>query len=198
MATITDLAQLDPNGTYSYADYLKWQFQERVELFRGKIMQMSPAPSIRHQEIAFRLSMQLGSILSENPCRIFFAPFDVRLYNRKKSVEANEDIFTVVQPDLCIICDSAKLEDGRSCNGAPDLVVEILSPGDTKKEKKDKFELYEEAGVREYWLVEPSEDSVLIYVLNEAERYIGLQPATEVAQSVIFPELEVDLEKLFA
>jgi len=78
------------------------------------------------------------------------------------------------------------------------LVVEILSPGNTKKEKKNKFELYEEAGVREYWLVEPSDDSVLIYVLNKDERYIGLQPATEVAQSVIFPELKVDLEKLFA
>ena len=77
-------------------------------------------------------------------------------------------------------------------------MVEILSPGNTKKEKKNKFELYEEAGVREYWLVEPSDDSVLIYVLNKDERYIGLQPATEVAQSVIFPELKVDLEKLFA
>jgi len=198
MAFITDLAQLDPNGTYSYADYLKWQFKERVELFRGKIMKMSPAPSIRHQEIAFRLSMQLGTSLGNSPCRIFFAPFDVRLYNRKKSVAADEDIFTVVQPDLCIVCDAAKLADNRSCNGAPDLVVEILSPGNTKKEKKNKFELYEEAGVREYWLVEPSDNSVIIYVLNEAECYIGLPPATEVAQSLIFPELGVDLEKLFA
>ena len=198
MAVITDLAQLDPDGTYSYADYLTWRFKERVELFRGKIMKISPAPSIRHQETAFRLSRQMDNSLSGNPCRIFFAPFDVRLYNRKKSAEADEDIFTVVQPDLCIICDSAKLEDGRSCNGAPDLVIEILSPGNTKKEKKNKFELYEEAGVREYWLVEPSDDSVIIYVLNEAERYIGLPPATEVAQSVIFPELKVDLEKLFA
>lgn len=197
MANITSLSQLDPNGIYSYADYLTWQFQDRVELFRGKIMQMSPAPSIRHQEIAFRLSRQMDNCLGGNPCRIFFAPFDVRLYNRKKSVEADEDIFTVVQPDLCIICDSVKLQDGRSCNGAPDLVVEILSPGNTKKEKKNKFELYEEAGVREYWLVEPSDDSVIIYVLNQDEHYIGLQPATEVAQSVIFPELKVDLEKLF-
>ncbi len=194
---ITSLSQLDPNGVYSYADYLKWQFQERVELFRGKIMQMSPAPSIRHQEIAFRLSRQMDNSLTGNPCRIFFAPFDVRLYNRKESMKADKDVFSVVQPDLCIICDSAKLEDGQSCNGAPDLVVEILSPGNSKKERKDKFELYEEAGVREYWLVEPSEDSVLIYVLDENERFIGLQPATEIAQSVVFPELKVDLEKLF-
>ena len=198
MAVITRLSQLDPEGTYSYADYLKWQFQERVELFRGKIFKMSPAPSIKHQRVAFQLTKQMADKLSGNPCEIFFAPFDVRLYNRKKSAKANKDVFTVVQPDLCIVCDPVKLEDGQSCNGAPDLVVEILSPGNSKKEKKDKFELYEEAGVREYWLVEPSEDSVLIYVLNEADRYIGLQPATEVAQSVIFPELKVDLEKLFA
>ena len=198
MPAITDLAQLDPEGTYSYTDYLKWQFQERVELFRGKIMEMSPAPSIKHQRVAFRLSLQVGNVLSENPCEVFFAPFDVRLYNRKKSVKANKDVFSVVQPDLCVVCDPAKLEDNQSCNGAPDLAVEILSPGNTKREMEQKFDLYEEAGVREYWLVHPQDENVLIYVLNEDERYIGLKPFTEVAQSKIFPELSVDLEKLFA
>ena len=197
MAIITSLSQLDPNGTYSYADYLKWQFKERVELFRGKIMEMSPAPSIRHQQVAFQLSMQLGNSLGTNSCQIFFAPFDVRLYNRKKSIKADKQIFTVVQPDFCIICDSTKLADGQSCNGAPDLVVEILSPGNSKREMKDKFELYEEAAVREYWLVHPLDESVQIYVLNEAERYIGLPPATEVARSAIFPELSVDLAEVF-
>ena len=155
MAVITRLSQLDPEGTYSYADYLKWQFQERVELFRGKIMKMSPAPSLKHQSVSFNLSGFFFSQFRHENCRLYAAPVDVRLYNRKKSAKASEDVFTVVQPDLCIVCDPVKLEDGQSCNGAPDLVVEILSPGNSKKEKKDKFELYEEAGVREYWLVEP-------------------------------------------
>ncbi len=197
MAVITSLSQLDPEGTYSYADYLKWQFQERVELLRGKIFKMSPAPSITHQRVAFQLTKQMANKLNGISCEIFFAPFDVRLYNRKKSVKANKDIFTVVQPDLCVVCDSVKLEDGQSCNGAPDLVVEILSPGNSKKEMKDKFELYEEAGVQEYWLIHPLDEFVQIYVLNEAERYIGLAPATEVARSAIFPELNVDLAEIF-
>ena len=198
MPAITDLAQLDPDGTYSYADYLTWKFKERVELFRGKIMRMSPAPSIMHQEILGRLFLQTASALSGNPCRLYFAPIDVRLYDRRKSLKADRDVFTVVQPDLCVVCDSTKLQDNQSCNGAPDLVVEILSPGNTKREMQKKFDLYEEAGVREYWLVHPQDEIVLIYVLNVDERYVGLRPFTEMAQSKIFPELGVDLEKLFA
>ncbi len=197
MAVITSLSQLDPEGIYSYADYLQWQFKERVELFRGRIMKMSPAPSIRHQSVSSMMHGYFFNHFLHEDCRLFAAPFDVRLYDRKKSVEADKDIFSVVQPDLCIVCDPAQLADGQSCNGAPDLVVEILSPGNTKKEKKDKFELYEEAGVREYWLVEPSDDSVIIYVLNEEDRYIGLPPATEWARSAIFPELSVDLAEVF-
>ncbi|MBU1821592.1 MAG: Uma2 family endonuclease [Bacteroidetes bacterium] len=197
MEAITDLSQLDLNGTYSYADYLKWKFDERVELLRGKIFPMTPAPSIRHQIISSNLSGLLFNYFRQKDCRLFAAPFDVRLYNRKKSIKANREIFTVVQPDLCVVCDPVKLEDNQSCNGAPDLVVEILSPGNTRREMKDKFELYEEAGVREYWLVHPLDESVQIYVLNEAERYIGLQPAVEVAQSVIFPDMSVELAEVF-
>ena len=197
MAVITSLSQLDPEGTYSYADYLKWQFQERVELFRGKIVKMSPAPSIRHQAVSSMMQGYFFNHFLHKDCQLFSAPFDVRLYNRKKSIEVDQDVFTVVQPDLCVVCDSVKLEDGQSCNGAPDLVVEILSPGNTKNEMKDKFEIYEEAAVREYWLVHPLDESVQIYVLNEAERYIGMPPATEVARSAIFPELSVDLEEVF-
>ncbi|WP_373511980.1 Uma2 family endonuclease, partial [Persicitalea sp.] len=107
MAAITELSQLDPNGTYSYADYLTWQFRERVELFRGKLFPMSPALSIQHQRISSRLYLQMVNALGKNPCELFYAPFDVRLYNRKKSLKANKDIFSVVQPDLCIICDRA-------------------------------------------------------------------------------------------
>lgn len=196
MSVITNLSQLDLNATYSYADYLKWQFQERVELLRGKILKMTPAPSVRHQRIAGNLYYQVRSTFQEQPCHVYFAPFDVRLYNRKKLRKASKEIFTVVQPDLCVICDETKLDE-QGCNGAPDLVIEVLSPGNSKREMNEKFELYEEAGVREYWLVQPADEVVLIYVLNEAERYIGLRPATEVAQSAIFPELRVDLGEVF-
>lgn len=102
------------------------------------------------------------------------------------------------QPDLCIICDAQKLDE-RGCKGAPDLIVEILSPGNSKREMRDKFEIYEEAGVREYWLVNPSEKTVLIYLLGEQGRFMGLQPLTEdqIAKAVIFPELEIGLKELF-
>lgn len=197
MSVITDISQLDPNGTYSYADYIKWQFQERIELLRGKIFPMSPAPSLRHQEVSAMIQGFFFIHFLSKECRLYSAPVDVRLYYRKKSEKADKEVFTVVQPDICVVCDLTKLKDSQSCNGAPDLVVEILSPGNTKREMKDKFELYEEAGVREYWLVHPLDESVQIYVLNEAERYIGLQPATEIARSSIFPELSVDLAEVF-
>ena len=145
---ITSLDQLDPDGTYTYADYLLWQFQERVELLRGKIRQMS-APSVKHQRISIRFSRLLANALWQTPYQVFAAPFDVRLLQTRE----DNQVTTVVQPDLCVICDSSKLDD-RGCNGAPDLIIiEILSPGNSRTEMKDKFELYQEAGVLEYWVV---------------------------------------------
>src|SRR5260221_2999835 len=135
----------DPSYNYTYADYLKWKFEERLELFRGKIYKLS-APATRHQEISMSLSSYFFNYLKGKKCKAFHAPFDVRLpvKNRKKDDEVN----TVVQPDICVICDETKLDE-RGCCGAPDLVAEILSPGNSKKEVRLKYELYEEAGVRE-------------------------------------------------
>ncbi|MBO0939042.1 Uma2 family endonuclease [Fibrella sp. HMF5335] len=193
---ITDLSQLDPSGTYSYADYIKWQFEQRVELLRGKLFEMSPAPSVRHQRIVGMIHGNLFTYFTGEPYQLFIAPFDVRLYNRKKSIKASKDIYTVVQPDLCVICDSTKLDE-QGCNGAPDIVVEVLSPGNTKREMNQKFDLYQEAGVQEYWLVEPADEVVFVYVLNEHGQYIGLRPMTETLTSSLFPDLIIDLEKLF-
>ena len=196
MKIITDINQLDMDKTYSYADYLLWRFQERVELFKGKIFKMSPATSTSHQKISRVFAGNLYNYFINNSCEFFTAPFDVKLLNKKRSTP-EKDIFTVVQPDLCVICDSKKL-DKKGCNGAPDLVMEILSPGNSKKEMDIKFDLYEEAGVAEYWLVYPEEKSVIIYILKEG-RYIGLKPFTEgqILRSTIFPDLEIDLEKVF-
>lgn len=159
----------DMNLRYSYADYLQWQFEERLELFRGKIFKLS-APNTRHQEVSGKLSNRIFTFLEKQPCKVFSAPFDVRLpvRNRKKDNEIN----TVVQPDICVICDESKL-DVKGCIGAPDLVIEILSPGNTEKEVQLKFELYEEAGVKEYWLVYPAEENIAVFVLNEKGKFEG-------------------------
>ena len=192
---MTEFSQLDISKTYSYADYLLWQFEERLELIKGKIFQMSPAPNRRHQTILGKLHFKFATIFNNHPCQLFFAPFDVRL-PIKDTKPTDKKVFNVVQPDLCVICDESKLDD-RGCIGAPDLVIEILSPGNTKKEMTHKFELYEEAGIKEYWLVEPNDEVIFIYYLNELGQYVGLKPAVEKARSVIFPQLEIDLNTIW-
>ncbi len=163
----------------------------------GKIALMSPAPNLEHQRISRRLSYLITDFLEDKHCEVFFAPFDVRL-KRKGESGQEKDIYTVVQPDLCVVCDLSKL-DTRGCLGAPDLVIEILSPGNSRKELRDKYELYQEAGVREYWLVTPEKRSVSVYVLNEEEIFIGLQPLTdeEILRTDILPGLEIDLAYVF-
>lgn len=193
---ITDINQLDLNKTYSYEDYLTWQFQEKLELIKGKIFKMSPAPSTTHQRISRKLTGVMISAFKNHSCELFVAPFDVRLLNKKKST-LDQEIYTVVQPDLCIICDDAKIDE-RGAIGAPDLVIEILSPGNSNKEMKYKFDLYEEAGVLEYWIVNPADKTVFIYVLKE-NQFIGMHPLIEedAIQSKLFPELDFQLESIF-
>lgn len=193
---ITDINQLDFDKTYSYADYLTWRFQERLEIFKGKLFKMSPAPSTSHQKVSMKLTKFILQKFSNHPCNLFAAPFDVRLLDKKKTTNDSE-IFTVVQPDLCIICDENKL-DQRGAFGAPDLVIEILSPGNSKKELKYKFDLYEEAGVLEYWIVNPEDKTFLIYVLRD-KQFIGLHPLIEEDQikSPLFPQLDFVLEEIF-
>lgn len=193
---ITSLDQLDPTQQYTYADYLTWQFEQRVELIRGYIREMS-APNRRHQRISGNLALAFGIYLKGKSCQLFIAPFDVRLPRIDK--KTNEPITTVIQPDLCIICDLTKLDDA-GCLGAPDLVVEILSRGNSKKEMREKFSAYEEAGVREYWVVQPEYDNILTYALNEQGRYeagLTLYPG-DVSSPHIFPELQIDITDVFA
>lgn len=194
--TIDTIDQLDLNKIYSYADYLLFNFKERVELFRGKIFKMSPAPSRNHQEVSHRLNRFLDRFLENNPCKLYYAPFDVRLVNFGKSTQ-DHDVFTVVQPDLCVVCDLSKLDD-RGCLGSPDLVIEILSPGNSKKEMGIKFNLYEENKIKEYWIVEPAENCIYVYTLQN-DKYIGLKPCIEGEQiiSPLFAGLNFDIERIF-
>ena len=192
---INKFSQLDLSKTYSYADYMTWQFKERVELIKGKVFKMTPAPSRGHQGISIALSALVWNHFRKSPCQVYEAPFDVRL---SRSKTADSKAKTVVQPDLCVICDPSKTDD-RGCAGAPDLVAEILSPGNSKREMKEKFEAYEESGVREYWIINALDRNVIIYLLNEEDKFLGQKPFVETDELVspIFPDLKISLEEVF-
>jgi len=187
--------ELDASLTYSYANYLNWLFEERVELIKGKIFKMSPAPARVHQKISRNISLKLGNFLVGKPCEMYVAPFDVRF---PKESKADQDVFTVLQPDLCVICDKSKLDD-RGCIGAPDIVIEILSPGNTKVELLHKYKVYEEFGVKEYWVLSQSDQSILIYTLDDLGKF---QPSkiytlSEKITSSVLPGFELLLDDVF-
>jgi Uma2 family endonuclease len=152
---------------FTYGDYLKWPDDERWELIEGIPFDMSPAPSPYHQEILLNLSYEIKKYLKDKICKIYVAPFDVRLPEKNQS---DEEILTVVQPDISVICDPAKL-DKRGCKGAPDFIVEILSPHTAVKDMKYKLILYERHGVPEYWIVQPDGKVVMVHKLNEQKKY---------------------------
>lgn len=188
----------DYAGSYTYADYMKWTVPDMMELIRGKIYKMSPAPRTIHQEVAGILHVKIGHYLIKKKCKVFMAPFDVRLPVSTKK-KADKDINTVVQPDVCVVCDASKIDE-RGCLGAPDWIIEVLSPRTSAKDLSIKFEVYEEAGVREYWVIHPTEQTLMVYILNENGKYQGtLKPyiRTDTVKSITLPELEINLEEIF-
>lgn len=193
---ITDINQLDVNGFYTYADYLTWKFKERVELYKGRLMKMTPAPSFSHQDISGELFGNFYNFFKNKPCKVLSAPFDVRLKDSKKPLTDSE-FNTVVQPDITVICDLDKIDE-RGCKGSPSLVVEILSPGNSKKEMGVKFDLYQENKIPEYWIVEPANQTILVYYLN-GSKYTNDRPLDIDAkiQSKLFPELDFELKAIF-
>jgi Uma2 family endonuclease len=196
---ITQLSQLDLDQTYSYADYMTWRFDDALELIKGKIMLMSPAPNVNHQRIERRLFLRIGNYLEGKKCEAFAAPFDVRLYDRRKFILASKDIQTVVQPDICVIC-KPELLDQQGCNGAPDWIIEILSPGNSKREMKIKYDLYQESGVAEYWLVYPSEHAIHQFVLDDNQAYQLKQMYSDDDMAIphLFPDLKINVTDIFA
>jgi len=160
---ITDISQLDLNESYTYADYVSWKFSEIVELVRGKIVRKMSAPVSAHQRCSMNFSTALDSFLKKKTCQVFAAPFDVRLVRTTGNGDAQ--IKTVVQPDLCVICDPTKI-DRRGCLGAPDWIIEIASPRPVSYDTKTKYDLYAENGVAEYWVVYPGEQTVSRFVLQ--------------------------------
>jgi Uma2 family endonuclease len=199
----TETKVQEPESPYgfTYADYLTWNFKERIELIRGKIFKMSPAPTFKHQQIAGNIFVAMYVFLKNKDCKAFIAPIDVRLKGkpfRKKKLR-DDEITTVVQPDIIVVCDEEKLKDDRSVDGAPELVVEILSPGNTKTETKYKFDLYEENGVEEYWVVYPEFKQIHVFLLNEKEEYGKpvIYEAGENIKSVVLKGLRIPTNEIF-
>ncbi len=196
---ITDINQLDLNKRYTYADYLSWRFEETVELIRGKIYRMSPTPSGSHQEISGNIHGLIWNYLSDKPCKVFSAPYDVRL-PLPPDQQTDHKIDTVVQPDICVICDLSKLDE-KGCLGAPDWVIEILSKGSSRKDLNEKFDLYQHAGVKEYWIVHPYEGTILVYHLNDKQEYILVRQKPfargENPGSLVFPDFQLDTNRVF-
>lgn len=181
-------------GHYTYADYLTWEIDEMVELIKGKVFKLAAAPRTTHQRISGKVFNTFYNYLKGKSCEVFSAPFDVRLPVR--SIK-DRDIDTVVQPDICVICDPSKLDD-MGCIGAPDLIVEILSPGNNRKELHDKYEVYEESGVREYWVIQPVERTLLIYTLKKG-KYIPSRLFTmgDTVVSRVLPGFRLNLDEVF-
>ncbi len=166
MTPITDISQLDLSQSYSYADYLGWKFSEYVELIKGRVLRRMSSPTSLHQQCSSNLHGELYQYLKGKSCRIFSAPFDVRLLRSTGNGDAQ--VKTVVQPDLCVVCDSTKI-DKRGCLGAPDWIIEIVSPSTATRDTKTKFDLYAENDVGEYWIVFPGEQTVSVYVLQDGD-----------------------------
>ena len=162
---------LDLNKRYTYADYLTWTDDKMRELFNGFIRFMSPAPKLKHQKINGILFVNLFKIIENSKCKceVFSAPFDVRL--PENGEKADEQIYNVVQPDICVICDQSKLDE-NGCIGAPDLIVEIISKSSERRDAIEKKALYEKVGVKEYWIVYPNDEIIHVYILlNEKYEY---------------------------
>ncbi len=193
-----DTLNLDLNKRYTYADYLTWMDDKRRELFGGFIKMMTPAPSRRHQKVSTKLTRILDTFLDDKKCEVYHAPSDVRLPENKKD-KNDQTIYTVVQPDIYVVCDLSKLDD-KGCLGAPDLIIEIVSPKNLRRDVKDKFELYQQYGVREYWIVNPNEEYVNVFVLDENGKYrlVGMYPGDdEIPVNIFNGEFALDLKDVF-
>lgn len=181
---------------FSYKDYLSWDGEnERWELIYGIAFDMSPAPTRRHQNISINISSKIAEYLDDKDCSVYAAPFDVRLSD---GFQADNEIETVVQPDISVFCDEKKLDD-RGAIGAPDLVVEILSPATAARDLREKFFLYEGVGVKEYWIVDPANKTLTVFILDNNGKYPrGTVYAGEDRVKVgIFEDLEISMTDVF-
>lgn len=184
------------NKAYTYGDYITWPEDKRIELIDGQIYMMAP-PSRVHQKVLGGIFYQFFNYLQGKSCEVYTAPFGVRLPSSDE--ENDKDIKTVVEPDIVVVCDTSKLDD-EGCKGAPDLIVEIVSPSTARKDRVEKFNLYEKFGVREYWIVEPESKIVSVFTLQDNKRYGRPEIYTDEdkIKAFIFDDLVIDLKSVFA
>lgn len=179
---------------YTYADYLNFTFEEMVEIIKGKLVKMSPAPKRIHQDLSGRLFLQIGSYLKNKKCKVYHAPFDVVLPLPNKTILQSDRI---VQPDISVIC-NPEILDEKGCHGVPDWIIEILSPGSQKHDIQVKYDLYEEAGVGEYWITDPINECIEVFVLQNGKyQRIGTYFKDDMVQSHTLKELSIDLNEIF-
>ncbi|QQK75262.1 Uma2 family endonuclease [Salicibibacter cibarius] len=183
------------NQTYTYTDYLSWPEDIRAEIIDG-IPFMHATPSRIHQEILSELHRQIANFLVGTDCKVYPAPFHVVLGLENEDEKDSKDVF---EPDITVVCDSAKLDDD-GCKGSPDLVMEITSPSTARKDKIEKFNKYEQAGVHEFWIIEPQDKVVSVFTLDEKQRFgrPGVYSENDKVKVSIFADMVIDLNMVFS
>jgi Uma2 family endonuclease len=175
---------------YTYADVLEWDETVRAEIIDGELYMMAP-PARLHQDISRELFGQLYNYLDGKPCKIYAAPFGVRLFPKE---DRSDDTF--VEPDIAVICDSSKLDDW-GCSGAPDLIIEIISPSNSRHDRLVKFQKYLAAGVREYWIVDPEARTVEVHILDRGRYVTAVYDETDTVPVTVLPGCAINLAKVF-
>lgn len=183
------------NKRYTFADVLTWDESERIEIIDGEAFMMAP-PSRTHQKISGEIFRQLANYLEGKKCEVYHAPFGVRLF--EEDGDYPEDVDTMVEPDISVVCDHSKLDD-HGCKGAPDMIIEILSPSTRRHDRMTKFELYRRAGVREYWIVDPDSKDVQSFVLDGGRYFVkGYGTAEDKMKVDVLEDCVIDLSAVFA
>jgi len=183
------MGKLRKDKRYTYADYILWDGDERYELIDGVPYALA-SPSTEHQRISGRLYLQFAGYLDGHPCEVFAAPLDVCLF-----ADGEKDD-TVVQPDLLVVCDQAKLDEHK-CNGAPDMTVEIMSPSTSKRDMQLKRDRYLQAGVREYWIIDPVKKVLIMNVLEDGEYSVNIFTEADAVPVRILEGLTINLPDVF-
>jgi len=180
---------------YTYEDYLNWPDEQRIEIINGQVYFLAP-PSRIHQKISGEIYIQFSNYLKDKECEVYYAPFGVKFPSANE--KSNNEIKTVVEPDIVVVCDKSKLDD-EGCKGAPDLIVEITSPSTARKDKVEKFNLYEKHGVKEYWIVEPEVKLVTVFLFQENGKYgrPNIYTEEDKIKVSIFDDLVIDLKDVF-
>lgn len=180
---------------YTYADILSWGEDERYEIINGNLYMMAP-PTRIHQSILMELARQISNFLEDKPCNVYPAPFGVRLF--EQGSDSPDDVDTLVEPDITVVCDHSKLDD-QGCKGAPDMIIEILSPSTARHDRFVKFNLYQRAKVREYWIVDPHNGTVDVCLPDKDGNFFVsvIHTRNDTAKVNILPGCEIDLSKVF-